>query len=152
MGRRLILALLALGAVFAVHGIQCLAAEATHGQHAMAVTASSTALVATTSPGVGHTSADLADGHTSTSGHASGAPATAIPGAPRGSSHDVAGHLWEVCLAVLAAGLALGLTALVDRVARRVVELTAIGPGSPGRRSGRLLRPPDLSQLCLLRI
>ncbi len=163
MGRRLILALLALGAVFAMHGIQCLAAEDAPGRHTTTLTSSSSALVAGTSLGAGHIPAVLPDApgtaagdHMGASGHAPNAPAAALPGGSQGSSHNTAGHLWEVCLAVLAAGLALGLTVLVTRLARRAIEQTAPAPGQrpghPDHRWAGLPHAPDLSRLCLLRI
>ena len=163
MGRRLILALLALSAVFAMHGIQCLTAQDSGGAHTMTLASASTALAAPTPLSAGHAPADLDNGSGPTAGaamgavgHAADAPATALSGGSQGFPHSMAGHLWEVCLAVLAAGLALGLTVLVVRLARRAIEATAPWPGRrPGHldhRWARPLRPPDLSQLCLLRI
>jgi len=147
MGRRLVLALLALGAVFAVHGVQCLGVGETLGQHAITLTAGSSAAhdLADQHGAPGQAAGD----HGGTSGHA---PAATLPG----GSHDSAGHLWDVCLAVLVAGLALGLGGVLARLARRAIERRAPTPGRrPGRpdhRWTRLLHPPDLSQLCRLRI
>jgi hypothetical protein len=148
-------ALLLLAAVFAMHGLQCTAAgterAAGHG-------AATVALVpAGLHDGGAHTSA------TGTPSDAPGAPldTTAMVGAaapPAGllaAGHDstpagAGGHLWTLCLAVLAAGLAALLTLLLPR--------TPAHPGPPWARlrirppAGLApLRPPDLHVLCLLR-
>jgi hypothetical protein len=96
-----------------------------------------------TAPGAGdHAVADAA---------AADGPA-AVSDAGHGSApHEAAGHLGTLCLAVLAAGIAVLLALLVPRL---------VGLASPALRRVRgrtcrwltLLRPPDLFSLCLLRI
>jgi hypothetical protein len=80
-----------------------------------------------------------------------GSPATvAVVDSPTSDSRGTAGHLWTVCLAVLAAALAMLLAVLLPHL--RLVARLAL-PRVRGRlRSLRPPRPPDLSELCLLRI
>ncbi|MFP5371807.1 MAG: hypothetical protein ACLGI3_13825, partial [Actinomycetes bacterium] len=76
----------------------------------------------------------------------SAAPIGEHNNAPRG-----AGHLWAVCLAVLAAGLAVLLTVLGSRLVPRWLAAWK-GSGSHTTGVPWLPRPPDLHALCLLRI
>jgi hypothetical protein len=79
----------------------------------------------------------------------------ATVGVPLGTDHDSsphgAGHLWALCLAVLAAGLAVLLLALVRR--SLAIRLPLL-PRAIGRALGSFSppRPPDLYSLCLMRI
>ena len=136
--------LLLLAGVFALHGVQCTAggtdAAAGHAAAAPAVHSGADALEVTA--GVAAVEEQPL---------APPAVAAAVAGAGYGSvPHDAAGHLWTVCVAVLAAGLAVLLAVLAPRLAsvaaRAVVHLRAAA-GSLAQP-----RPPDLSALCLLRI
>jgi hypothetical protein len=162
MATRLWTALLMLAAVFAMHGLQCTsAADGTHS--AGAVQAAASPMGAAPGAPVEMAFALTADGHTS--GAASGltdsmpegsaaavpfAATTADAGHP-GTPHESAGHLWTLCLAVLAAGIAVLLALLAPRL---------VGPAASALRRARAsdsrwlapARPPDLSALCLLRI
>jgi hypothetical protein len=83
-------------------------------------------------------------------------PATGSPAAiaaadgPSSDSHGTAGHLWTVCLAVLAAALAVLLAVLLPQPG--FLARLAIPRVRARVRSLSALRPPDLSELCLLRI
>lgn len=128
--------LLVLAAVFAMHGLQCVGdSAAPPGGHG-AIHAIAAAEHMTASP--------LA---------AAGTAATV--GVPLGANHDSsphgAGHLWALCLAVLAAGLAVLLLALVRRspAVRRPLLRRAAGHV---REWLSPLRPPDPYSLCLIRI
>jgi hypothetical protein len=74
-----------------------------------------------------------------------------VDGGHSSTPHESAGHLWTLCLAVLAFGIAVLLALLVPRL---------VGPAFPALRRAHIrttgwlapLRPPDLSALCLLRI
>ena len=158
-------ALLLLAAVFAMHGLQCTAAGADHaaGHGAAAVALAPAGLL----DGGAHTSAsstptDAHGAHPDTTPMiVAAAPpagllaAAAPPASLLAAGHDSTpaepgGHLWTLCLAVLAAGLAVLLTLLLPRTpalldppwARLRTRLPAgLAP----------LRPPDLHALCLLR-
>jgi peptidoglycan/LPS O-acetylase OafA/YrhL len=153
MAARLWTALLMLAAVFAMHGLQCTSAAA-HGT-ADPTTPAHAAAVAVAAPldADGH----MADAATpglpdplagdQTAGPLAAAPInTGYGDAPHGS----VGHLWTLCLAVLAAGIAV----LLALLAPRLVE-----PASPALRRARArtsawlspARPPDLFSLCTLR-
>jgi hypothetical protein len=147
MATRLWTALLMLAAVFAMHGLQC--ASAADGTHTSdAVHAPSYAV---------HAPSDAPTAPASEGAHLAGGPAAAdlavavVDDAHGSTPHESAGHLWTLCLAVLAAGIAALLTVLAPRL---------IGLAWPALRRvrGRAyrwltpLRPPDLSALCLLRI
>jgi hypothetical protein len=147
-------ALLLLAAVFAMHGLQCTAPGTGHaaGHDAAAVAPAPAGLL----------DGGARTGATSTPSDAHGAllDTTAMVGAaaaPAGllAGHDstpagAGGHLWTLCLAVLAAGLAALVTLLLPRT-----------PALLGQPRARLrirppaglapLRPPDLHVLCLLR-
>jgi hypothetical protein len=144
MAARLWTALLILAAVFAMHGLQCAAdgAHASGAAHTTSVVAPAAAAGVDSHvagiPTTAMTAAQIGAGPTVDGGHGS---------APHGS----AGHLWTLCLAVLAAAIAVLLALLVPRL---------VGLVSPALRQARAraagwltpLRPPDLSALCLLRI
>lgn len=72
------------------------------------------------------------------------------PGHPAG--HGTSAHLWSLCLAVLLAGAALVLLILTGRTSP--AERMLSGSRRVRRPAGLvgILRPPDLSVLCLLRI
>jgi hypothetical protein len=150
---RLWTAVLVLAAVFAMHGAQCSAAAhepavhaspvhaipATHGA-ASAVTAAMAGSAAPDGEQSFHAAAASAD-HERSAAAASGA------GSDPGSW---AAHLWTVCLAVLAAGLAVLLAVAARRLA---LVATAALAGARSRVRDRLLpaHPPDLHVLCVLR-
>jgi hypothetical protein len=148
-------AVLLLAAVLAMHGLQCTAAGS---DDAAGYGAAPVAVVP-----AGLHDGGTHPGATDTPNAAHGSPldTTALVGAaapPAGllaAGHDstpagAGGHLWTLCLAVLAAGLAVLLTLLLPRT-----------PARPGPPRARLrtrppaglapLRPPDLHVLCLLR-
>ena len=147
--------LLLLAAVFTMHGLQCAAAESTappgaHGAiHAIAA-AGPDPVVLMAAPGAAMASADRM-----TAPHLATAVTASTVAIPLGAHHDSvprgAGHLYALCLAVLAAGLAVLLLALL-RGSR------AITPPLARRAAGRVWewlgppRPPDLYSLCLMRI
>jgi hypothetical protein len=152
---RLVMALLLLGAVFAMHGLSCTdTADRGAGHSAPAVTIAGPSGHAMTAAAVasnvlaGPAAADHAG------------PSSAIPGAggaavvpPTGhgsAPHSSAAHLWAACLAVLAAGLAAMLALLAPHVVRLVAP--ALSRALTGAR-GSLPppRPPDLHAPCLLR-
>jgi hypothetical protein len=146
-------AALLLFAVLFVHGLQCGSAAdgAAHlGADPMV------------SLGVTAAAADEADRADATAPHASPLAAALAHGADQmpagavlssehgGTSHPAAGHLWAVCSAVLAAGLAV-LIALVG--SRLVPRAPAALARTVSRAAGSLPlpRPPDLHALCLQR-
>jgi hypothetical protein len=137
MAARLWTALLLLAAVFALHGLQC-----TADAHASGA-ARTTSVVAPAAP-------PAVDSHVGASAAADD-PAAVSDGRHGSPLHGSAGHLWTLCLAVLAAGIAVLLALLVPRLvglvspALRRVRTRTVGWLAP-------LRPPDLSALCLLRI
>jgi hypothetical protein len=152
--------LLLLGAVFAVHGVQC-TAVADGGAHTPTPVA---VAGGATSPTAGHVHLTVAvlattltdpvggvqtDGiaHVGRSGTAVGA--TSVPDGHGGAPDDTAGHLWTVCLAVLAAGLAVLLAVLAPRLA---LLTAAVLTHARARLWSLAPRPPDLAALCLLRI
>ena len=140
--RRTWLALVLLAAIFSMHGISALPGDAgtsvgTSSAHsAMDVAADGVALgPATPSVVVDHSSGG------------SGAPTHGDP-----AGHGMTGHLWSLCLAVLLAGAALFLIVRIRRtvpVERALSDLRRVR--APEGLVG-ILRPPDLSALCLLRI
>jgi hypothetical protein len=164
MAARLWTALLVLAAVFAMHGVQCTTAAdgAGHaaipaGRAADAVSLAMTGLTpghATATAGIALADPIAAVRH---AGHGDSGPATPADAATvmaaaghGGAPHDAAAHLWTVCLAVLAAALAVLLALLVPRS----VQLTAPALVYARARLRSLAppRPPDLAALCLLRI
>jgi Family of unknown function (DUF6153) len=147
-------AALLLFAVLFMHGLQCdsVADSAAHpGADPMvsvAVTAGDAGHQADAVAAVdGRPAADLSSADLSSADHAT---AGALMTGNGGASHPEAAHLWAVCLAVLAAGLAILLSLLVARLAPlahpAVTRALARAAGSLPRP-----RPPDLHALCLLR-
>lgn len=147
--------LLLLAAVFTMHGLQCAGADSAapsgaHGViHAVAAAEPDPVLHL-----VGPVAAMASADHM-TAPPLAAAVAAATVGVPLGADHDSsphgAGHLWALCLAVLAAGLAVLLLALVRRSPAIRLPLS--------RRATRQAwewlsppRPPDLYSLCLMRI
>ena len=167
MAVRLWTALLVLVGMFVVHGAQCMTAADGAGHP---TTAAHTAVLAPTGTlmhdAVEATTVTAAAGITPISAlvgdtepadtapvvhSATGSPAAvAVSDAPAAGSHGTAGHLWTVCLAVLAAALAVLLAVLLPhpRLVSRVALLRVLAR----LKSLSLARPPDLSELCLLRI
>ncbi len=154
-------ALLLLAAVFAMHGLQCTAAGTEHAAgHGAAPVAAAPAALLDGGPHPGAMSfGHEANGgdHASVPGAAAMVAAAAAPlGGLLGAGNDTApagagGHLWALCLAVLAAGLAVLLALLLPRL---LTLLPAAGAGLRTHASTGLapLRPPDLHALCLLQI
>lgn len=146
--------LLLLAAVFTMHGLQCAAddsgtASATHAiSHAGGVGGHEPVLHPD-ALGAALTSADHRAASPLTAAVAP-APASVPVGAGHDSDPHAAGHLWALCLAVLAAGLA----ALSLALAGRLLEV-GLPRARPHHRSLRAwlspLRPPDLHSLCLMR-
>jgi hypothetical protein len=145
-------ATLSLFAVLFMHGLQC--GSAADGAAHLGADPMVSLAVTTATAGEAH-QLDATDSHAS--------PLAALPHAPDqmladavlssehgGTSHPDAGHLWTLCLAVLAAGLAVLLALLGSRPVPRT--LTAVAR-TVSRAAGSLplLRPPDLHALCLLR-
>jgi hypothetical protein len=153
MAARLWTALLMLAAVFAIHGLQC--TSAAHG--------------AADGPGQAPTAAVAMTASTLADGHLAGAAAPSltdslagqrtVPDSPAVAAtdaghdtrpHGSTGHLWTLCLAVLAAGIAALLALLAHGL---------IGRAPPALRRACACargwctppRPPDLFALCLLR-
>lgn len=139
--------LLVLAAVFAMHGLQCMAAHtghmetaSVHGQAAASLTAAGPVLPAVVVPD------PHPDGLVGMAGVAS------VHAGQESPAPDVA-HVWAACLAVLATGLTvLGAWWVLRR------GTTSSGGGGEFHRPrprpawARVLRPPDLATLCLLRI
>ncbi|WP_407062152.1 hypothetical protein [Blastococcus montanus] len=147
---RLWAALLLLAAVFAMHGVQCVATGWTleHGSPSFGPAASVGASASSAHVGaVGDAMPD--HGHVPDTHGAGDAGATGSSGLPA-PWHDA--HVLAVCLAVLLAGL----TSLGALVLRRGLAVPLVR-GSPTpcrwpRGWSRQPRPPALSALCLLRI
>jgi hypothetical protein len=154
MTARLWTALLLLAGIVAMHGLQCTSATA-HGSAAApapgfagavamgAPLAADGHITDATVPGV----PDPMAGDSAVTGPRGAAPTDAGYGtAPSGAA-----HLWTLCLAALAAGIAVLLAVLAPRLVRlaapalRRAYASAAGCLAPPR-------PPDLSALCLLRI
>ena len=143
-------------AVFAMHGLQC-AAGANHpgagpvsAHTAMHPATGQEIVPAAAMPSVGDPVPAAHSGPTDAV-----APTTATdapgPGAGHGGvPHSLAEHLWTLCLAVLAAGLAVLLAVLAARLLRLTLP-TATPPWLRGLRWPAPPRPPDLSSLCVLR-
>ena len=143
--------MLLLAAVFLGHGLQCGSGSggsehAGHGGDTAAVAAGLT----------------VVDPHLMPSDHGTGGPGmgatagsdaahTATVGSTPEHRHGLPGHLWAVCLAVLAAGLALllalGAPGLLRRASQAALPAWLRGPFWPSAP-----RPPGLSSLCVLRI
>lgn len=147
---RLWAALLLLAAVFAVHGMQCVAAGPVfeHGSTSLGVAAP--VGVPAGSVHVGHVADAMPDhGHAAATPGGADADVTGSSG-PLAPWHDA--HLLAVCLVVLLAGL----TVLGAVVLRRGGAVPPVrGSPTPSRWPtgwSRQPRPPTLSALCLLRI
>jgi hypothetical protein len=142
-------AVLLLFAVLAMHGLQCGSAAdgAAHDGSTPLVTVAAMAAPAAGDAHHGHAAAHpstpLAPGQ-------DGATAATLDGGHDGAPLHGTGHLWAVCLAVLAAGLALLLALILPR---RVALAPAALSCAVHRAAGSLPlpRPPDLHALCLLR-
>jgi hypothetical protein len=154
MAARLWTALLMLAAVFAMHGLQCTSAAG--GDHGSGMV--HTSFAALTAPADSPLTADptvaaarAGTGPTVGAGPAAAHHADAGLDAAHGSTpHRSAGHLWTLCLAVLAAGIAV----LLALLGPQLVGLTAPAlRRARARTSGwpTALRPPDLFSLCILR-
>ncbi|SOC46306.1 hypothetical protein SAMN05660748_0164 [Blastococcus aggregatus] len=148
-------ALFLLAAVFALHGLQCTAAGTDHAAGHGVVTGTLAPAGLLGGGALTSATATPADAH---GAHAdplativAAAPTAGLLAAGHGSTPvGPGGHLWTLCLAVLAAGLAVLLVSLLPR--------TPALPGPPrARLRTRLptglapLQPPDLHALCLLR-
>ncbi|TFV51790.1 MULTISPECIES: DUF6153 family protein [unclassified Blastococcus] len=146
--------LLLLAAVFAMHGLQCAAADS-----GTTTAAHGTVHTTPAKPDPVLHGAGLGPVLESTAAMTAAAPAAVVAGSAIGMSlaagHDstphAAGHLWAVCLAVLAAGLAAMLLVLTGRLAefRLLVTRRTTGGSWAGLHPPR---PPDLYSLCLMRI
>ncbi len=143
-----------LAAVFSMHGLQCVAAGPTvaHADTGPMSDSSMTAGVhMVTSPAL----SPVASATHAGAGHASpAAESVDSSAAGTGSSSHASAHALAVCLAVLLVGLAVLGGALV---VRRVSPSALAGPALARLRrasaiSSDALRPPELSDLCLLRI
>ena len=140
--RRTWLVLLLLAALFSMHGISSLPgdvgmSEATTASHSVLEVAADG--LALSSPALTAVLDEPMDG-SGESHH--GDPV----------SHTMTGHLWSLCLAVLLAGAALFVFMRPGRSSP--AEQALFGPRRVRRPAGlvAILRPPDLSVLCLLRI
>ena len=147
--RQRLWSLLLLAAVFVMHGVQCVAADPHSGPAALAPAIASAVMEHPPGPDA------VVDGAaglviTSAAAHSVAGPLDAGLPVDRDPGHGA--DLWAVCLAVVVGGLVLlGAMGLLRRGAVTPAR------GSPSRLVGSriiasLLRPPDLSSLCLLRI
>ena len=149
MSARLVWVLLLLAAVFSMHGVECVAADAGAG-HGMATSAHAMAEGAARAQSAGSTLA-AAGGHQVPGASAFAALLDRTSAASQDRSPVHGDTFWAVCLAVLmTAVMSLGTAAL----ARRALAVVRARAPSPLWHTGwfRLPRPPDLSALCLLRI
>ncbi|WP_431521209.1 DUF6153 family protein [Blastococcus capsensis] len=150
MGARLWTALLLLAAVFAMHGVRCVAAEPAlaHGSTSLDAVASIGAPAAAIHVGA-VTAEKPAHSHAAATHGSRDVAATVSTDLPA-PWHDA--HVLAMCLAVLLAGLTI--LGALTRVRGMAIPLVRGSP--PPRRwlTGwvRQPRPPDLSALCLLRI
>ncbi|TFV43961.1 DUF6153 family protein [Blastococcus sp. TF02A_35] len=146
--------LLLLAAVFAMHGLQCAAADSgtTTAGHGTVHTTPAEPDPVLHAAGVGPVMESAA---AMTAAPAAAVVAGTAIGMSLAAGHDstphTAGHLWAVCLAVLAAGLAAMLLVLTGRLTEFRLPRTRRTPGSPWAWL-RPPRPPDLYSLCLMRI
>ncbi|SOE03724.1 hypothetical protein [Blastococcus haudaquaticus] len=151
MGARLWTALLLLGAVVFMHGLQCASADHPGGTPLL----SPAAVAHDVDAPMAAVSAAMSDaGHTTAGSPAVGgvdAAGVVLHGQTDTSGHGGAGHLWSVCLAVLAAGLALLLGLAVRRLLR-LGRAAALPAFTRAARSLTAFHPPELSALCVLRI
>ncbi|WP_442929297.1 DUF6153 family protein [Modestobacter sp. VKM Ac-2978] len=147
---RLWAALLLLAAVFAMHGVQCVAAGSAQRHGSTSVGAAAAVGVPAASVHLGPVAGAMPDhGHGAATPEADADGATGSSGLPA-PWHDA--HVLAVCLAVLLAGLMV----LRAVVLRRGVAIPPVrGSPTPSRWPtgwSRQPRPPTLSALCLLRI
>ena len=162
MAARLWTALLVLVGVFVMHGAQCTAAADDTGHPSPAAHSTVLAPSGTLIHGAAEAAAVVAATGIAPVGTglaamvpaahpASGSPAAvAVADSPRSDSHGTAGHLWTVCLAVLASALAVLLAVLLPH--RGLLARLALPRVRSRLGSLSPLQPPDLSELCLLRI
>lgn len=146
MPTRRLWVLLLLAAIFSMHGAQYIAADAGVRHPAAAVAQHGTEGTLDDGSLSGSMAADdqvqQADPSLS---------ATAMPG-QTGPSHDVAAHVWSLCLAILYAGVVLLAVASLIGIVAAPVRRGVASQLSMFKGWSRLPRPPDLSALCLLRI
>ena len=149
MPTRRLWVLLLLAAIFSMHGAQYIAADAglRHAEAAVAQHGAEDPLDDESLSG-----SMVADEQLQQADPPLGATAMAGQPGQSDSSHDVAAHLWSLCLAIMYAALVLlAAASLIGRVAapvrRGVASHLSLFTGW-----SRLPRPPDLSALCLLRI
>lgn len=148
------LVLLLLAAVFTMHGLQCAAADsgtttAPHGTVHTTPAAPDPVLHAA-GPGMVMESAAAMTAAPAAAVAAGTAIGVSLAGGHDSTPHP-AGHLWALCLAVLAAGLAAMLLVLTGRLGEFRLPLTRRTTGGPWAWL-RPPRPPDLYSLCLMRI
>jgi hypothetical protein len=145
-----LLALLILAAVFSMHGLQCVAADAgtTHPD----VEAAHGPLVEVAESVVLSMAAAMADG-VGGSAHLDALESSSAASGHPGPMHSVV-HVLTMCLAVLMAGLAaMGALLLLRRVsAATAADVGALVRARSWWSSVEARRPPDLAALCLLRI
>ena len=149
MSARRFCALLLLAAVFSMHGVQCVVADAEAG-HGLTSTAHAWTGVVAAAPSAGAALNVLDHGRSDAVQVIAGL--ASIAGTPVGGLPSHGATLWAVCLAVLLTGLVLlGFVAKIRTPWARAVRARA---PSPLWRAGwfRIPRPPDRSALCLLRI
>ena len=158
MTARLWTALLVLVGVLGMHGVQCTAADGgghpSPAAHWAALAPTGSVLPGPAGTPVAHAVADMAVSGAvlmeTAAGHPAADRAVGMTGDATGGSHGAAGHLWTVCLAVLAAALAVLLGVLLPH--RGLLGRLPLTRAGTLLRSVTAARPPDLSQLCLLRI
>jgi hypothetical protein len=162
MAARLWTTLLVLAGVFVMHGVQCTVAadDLAHASSAVHPAASAPGLLTHSAgevtgtltaatpdvAGPGTAPAATAPAHPASASH----EATAVTGSSPTAPHGAADHLWTVCLAVLAAALAALLAVLLPHPG--LVTRLALTRVRTRLRSLTPARPPDLAELCLLRI
>jgi hypothetical protein len=149
MAARLWTALLMLAAVFAMHGLQCTSAAAQSAGVAPAHIATD-ALTSTDDHSAGATAPGPADLMAADQA-VTGPPAASSADPGHGSTpHGSVEHLRMLCLAVLAAGIAV----LLAMTGARPIQLAPPALRRARTRVSEWLpppRPPDLFALCLLR-
>jgi hypothetical protein len=143
-------ALLVLAAVFAMHGLQCMAGGSGMDRgHAPASLVQPAGLLIddlSVQRDTGPSTTARAFGPERLGAHGDPAPVASTSSYPTGSLD----HLWTVCLAVLSAGLAVLLIVLVH--ALTAGRLPALHPDvRPWPPALHPLRPPDPFFLCVLR-
>jgi hypothetical protein len=144
-------ALLMLAAVFAMHGLPSVSALPGRASAAAPVAVSVPAPMTTLVTAADGAHAHAADSPVIGSGNSGVLEPAAGVERHGPAPHDSAGHLWTLCLAVLAAALAAVLATLLPGP----VRLNGSSLERARRRAPRWLvppRPPDLSSLGLLRI